>query len=39
MVNRNNSSRSVSYHFSVPFVLRQRDNDEWWNEWKDELNL
>jgi hypothetical protein len=39
MANHNNSSHRVSSHYSVPFVLRQRDNDKWWNEWKDELKL
>jgi hypothetical protein len=37
--NHNNSSHRVSSHYSVPFALRQRDNDEWRNEWKDKLKL
>ena len=39
MANHNISSHHVSSHYSVPFVLRQWNNDEWWNEWKDELRL
>jgi len=37
MANYNNCGRRVSNHYRLPFVLRQRDNDEWWYEWKDEL--
>ena len=37
MANHNISSHRVSGHSSALFVLRQRDNDERWYEWKDEL--